>query len=226
MEKYITQLLDDIALAAENISWPVCPTWSCEAGRPFVEREVDLHDWISEKEEDRTAPVRDLEEWTSIHREQLPPPEMLNDNQVERLLAALTNLLDACNWSFVLQTKVPKRIQYAAIRANFNQQVRLKRWHQGFFEHCPPGTEHGQCTLGEYCQCAFYAELFAGFSDGELSPEEERARELEIEIEHLKRKHGTDWMKYYPYHLDPNEDDKKGSLGDLDEDDPDDWWRP
>ena len=140
-------------------------------------------------------------------------------------------MLDAYNCSFVLQTEVPERIQYAAIRENFDQEVKVKRWHMGFFELCKEGTEHGKCALGKLCQCAFYAEWFSGFVDEELSPEEERARELEIEVNHLKRKHGDEWMKYYPYHLDAKYDDENGAPHnygfDNDEEggDKDDWWR-
>ena len=110
MEKYISQLLADIAYAKENISWP------------FAGDGLDLWDWVSPEDEDRTAPVRNLEEWTGIRKEQLPPADMLSDGQVHKLLNALNELLDTCNWSFVLQTKVPERIQYATIRENFNQQ--------------------------------------------------------------------------------------------------------
>jgi hypothetical protein len=111
---------------------------------------------------------------------------------------------------------VPERIQYATIRDNFKQPAKVKRWHMGFFELCRSGTEHKNCALGEYCQCAFYTEFFSGFSDEELSPEEERAMHLEIEIKHLKRKYDDDpigigWMKYYPYLLDPNYDDENGN---------------
>src|SRR5687767_8632447 len=223
MQKYINQLLADIAYATENVSLP------------FVEKELEIHDWISDEDEDKNAPVRNLEEWTGIHMEMLPPEEMLNDEQVNCLLVALKKMLDAYNWSFVLQKQVPERIQYAAIRSHFNQDAKIKRWHTGFFELCRPGTEHGKCALGEYCQCAFYAEFFSGFTDSALSPVEERAMELEIEIKHLKRKYGEEWMKYYPYHLDANYDDENGnpydygfgpdSYRDEDEDEEDDWWR-
>jgi hypothetical protein len=101
----------------------------------------------------------------------------------------------------------------------------------GFFELCRSGTPHGTCALGEHCQCRFYEELFAGFVDEDLSPEEERARALDCEITHLKRKYGDDWEKYYPYHLDPEYDDESGNPYDYgfgpddEEDDGDDWWR-
>jgi hypothetical protein len=203
MQKYIIQLLEDIGCATEDVRMP------------FIKKEPDLYDWISDEEEDKTAPVRNLEEWTGISTEMLPPAEMLNDGQVLVLLEALKKMLDAYNWSFVLQTSVPERIQYETIRNNFHQEAKVKRWHMGFFELCSSGAVHKKCTLGAYCQCAFYAELFSGFSDEELSPEEERARELEIEIKHLKNKYGDEWMKYYPYHLDKNADDVNGNCRDY-----------
>ncbi len=199
MQKYIHQLLSDIAYATGNISLP------------FIEKELELNDWITNEEENKTAQVRNLEEWTGISKEMLPPESMLNDEQLHHLLDALKKMLDAYNWSFVLQIQVPERIQYAAIRDNFNQQAKIKRWHMGFFELCRPGTAHKKCALGEHCQCAFYAELFKDMIDEDLAPEEERARELEIEIKHIKRKYGDEWMKYYPYHLDANYDDENGN---------------
>ena len=217
MQKYINQLLADIAYAIENVSLP------------FAEKQLELHDWIPDEEEDKTAPVRNFEEWTGIKQEMLPPESMLNDEQVHQLLKALNKMLDAYNWSFVLQTSVPERIQYATIRDNFNQEAKIKRWHMGFFEVCRSGTEHGKCALGEYCQCTFYAELFKDFIDEDLTLEEERGRELEIEIKHIKRKYGDEWMKYYPYHLDKNYDDENVNPHDYgfgkEDDDEDKWWR-
>ncbi len=219
MERYIEQLLDDIAYATENISLP------------FVEKELDLSDWLTDKEEEKTALVRNLEDWTNIKQIQLPPPEMLTDDQIHRLLDALIKMLNAYNWSFVLQIEVPERIQYATIRDNFNQEAKIKHWHYGFFKLCSPDTKHGECSLGEYCQCRFYADFFSKFDDKELSPEEERAIELECRINHIKKKHGRYWRKYYPYHLDPEYDDEDGNpfdygFGEFDDDDDDDtWWR-
>jgi hypothetical protein len=218
MNLYIQQLLTDLESAAANIS------------PPTDGQELDLWDWISAEEEDATAPVRNLETWTGITSEMLPPNEKLKDEQVHLLLGALNNLLSACNCEFVLQTSVPERIQYETIRQNFNQDVKVRQWHMGFFEFCKPNTPHKTCTLGEHCQCAFFAELCEGMIDEDLSPEEERARALQIEIQHIKRKYEDDWMKYYPYHLDPNYDDENGKpydygFGEDDDEEQDDWWR-
>lgn len=218
MQKYIQQLLDDIADATEMASdyFPVKSDWL---------------DWIPESEESNTAPIRNLEEWTGIKGEMLPPANMLNEVQLKFLLDALIKMLEAYNCLFVLQIHVPDLIQYECIRQNFNQDARVKQWHMGFFEYCNPGTEHYTCALGKYCHCGLFAELFKDMVDEDLSPEEERERMLEIEIQHLKRKYDDDWMKYYPYHLDKDYDDEYGNPYDYgfdledDDDDDDDWWR-
>lgn len=219
MEKYFKQLIDDIHQATQNITWP------------FPISNLEFWDWIPDKEEKQTAPRIPLEEWTGIKKEQLPPENMLTDQQIETLLKALINMLNEYNWMVVFQITIPKRIQYKAIRDNFDQEALQKRWHMGFFKLCKEGTKHGQCALGnEYCQCKFFEEFWSRFEEEDLTPEEERARELDIEVSHIKRKYGDDFMKYYPYHLDPEYDDEDGNpynygFDDFDEDEEDNWWR-
>ena len=104
MEKYVQQLLEDLAQATENLSWP------------YPDEPLDLADWISSEDEDRTAPTRELESWTGIKKEMFPPAARLSEGQVERLLVAMKKLLHVCNWHFVLQTEVPKTYQYECIR--------------------------------------------------------------------------------------------------------------
>ena len=217
MKKYLEQLLADLANATENVSWP------------FTVKELELHDWLSPEDENKSAPIRDLEYWTGIKQIQFPQENMLDDEQVQQLLIAINKILDAYNCSFVLQIQVSERIQYEALRQNFKQDVKVKRWHKGFFEPCSPNTKHRECTLKEYCQCAFFADLFSNFIEEDLSPEEERSRELEWEITRLKKKYGNKWMKYYPYHLHADYDDEYGNSFDSGMDDEndheDDWWR-
>jgi hypothetical protein len=217
MQHYLEQLMQDIRAATAS------------ASDSFITHS-DWRDWISDEEEDRIAPTRKLEEWTGIQKAALPPSDMLTPEQLHELLQALNTMLNAYNWCFVLQTTVPEKIQYEAIRDNFDQVAKVKQWHMGFFELCRPGTAHGKCALGEHCQCAFFAELFSHFTDEELTPEEERARYLAIEVSHIKKKYEDDWMKYYPYHLDPDYDDEYGNpydygVEDEEDEDNDDWWR-
>jgi len=218
MQKYIEQLLSDIETASENLNLP------------FVEAEGDYGYFITDEEEEVTAPVRNLQDWTGINGEMLPPATRLNNNQIILLLDSLKRLLATCNWNYVLQTQVPEEVQYENIRRNFNQEAKIKQWHHGFFEMCKQGTPHYSCSLGQYCQCAFYAELFADCIPDDRTPEEQRASELEIEIAHLKKKYDDEWMKYYPYHLDVAYDDDEGNpynygIEDDGVDEEDNWWR-
>jgi len=211
MEKYVTQLIADIEQAIQNFT------------RPQYENELLF--WMPDKDEEATARVINLQEWTGIYAEMFPHESSLTDEQVTRLLKALIKMLDEYNWRFVLQFTTPDRIQYNTIRDNFNQQAKVKHWHMGFFEVCKPGTEHKKCALGEYCQCAYFEEIFSRFIvDEDLTPEEERERELEWELEYLRKKHGRDFWKYYPYHLDKHFDDAYGNpfdygVGDDEEED-------
>ncbi len=221
MEKYLQQLLADIARAAQHVDWP------------YPDRPLELHEWISDDEEDKTAPRRQLEDWTGIRQEQLPPAKMLDDAQVHELLEALKEMLKEYNWMFCLVISAPERVEYEVLRANFRQEAIIKRWHIGLFSICPPNTPLDTCLMGEHCQCRFFDEMSANWIEEDLTPEEERARELQWEIQYLKKKHGDRWMRYYPYHLDPDYDDENGnphdygfgSLEDDDEEWEDDWWR-
>lgn len=217
MQKYIQQLLADIQEATEVME-------------NLPSRELSLEDWISQEAEEENAPKRVLSEWTGIRAEMLPPASMLSEKQIQQLLEALNRMLSAYNCHFVLQTEVPELFQYETIRQNIEQVVTVKQWHMGFFEMCKPGTPPCTCALGDYCQCAFFKDLMADRIDENLTPEEERARALEIEVQHIRRKYGDDWMKYYPYHLDKNYDDENGNpydygFGKDDEDEEDDWWK-
>lgn len=218
MKRYVHQLLEDIQIATTNVQ------------RPFTDSDENQIYWLSDEEEERTAPRIPLEDWTGICKAQLPPQEYLDDEELELLLNALKTMLNAYNWAFVMQITVPARIQYECIRDNFDQEAIMKSRHYGFFELCRPGTPHRGCALGAYCHCRFFKELCDGFEDEELTPEEERARMLELEVQHIKKKYGDRWQKYYPYHLDPEYDDENGNPHnygfDLEDDvDPSDWWK-
>lgn len=222
MDKYLQQLLADIRYATKNVTWPYASN----------ERDAtSLADWISDEEEEKTAPRIQLETWTNIKQSQLPPDHLLSDEQVEVLYKALEEMLKAYNYNATFLFSLPTRIRYQVVRANFSQEAIQKQWHTGFFELCFTNKSHPDCLMGEYCHCAYFEEMSANWIEEDLSPEEERQRSLEIEVQHIKKKYGDDYMKYYPYHLDPKYDDEFGNphdygFGDMDEeDDEDDWWK-
>lgn len=211
IDHYLEQLQNDILFAIENKPNPF-PEW--QGGDEWA--------WISEEEDRRNAPVKSIAEWTGIPKDALPPHENLNDAQLEKLYEALSNMLNVYNMSIVFHlVNTQTRAKYQVLRAYYDQEQPMLRWHMGFFNECPDEKPFVQCLLGEKCHCRFFAEMRADFIDEDLSPEEERMRELDIEVRHIKRKHGDDWRKYYPYHLDPDYDDEFGNpydygFGDID----------
>jgi hypothetical protein len=200
MQRYVDLLLSDIDNAI------------CHVSDPMIE--IDIDAWKSGEENDMTMPLRNLQEWTGITAEMLPPESMLEDEQLAQLLHALNQMLDAYHYG-LFDKDIPNRIQYTAIKENFNQDVELKNWPFTHFRLCRPGTEHAKCVLGEYCPCAYDQRLLSGDNDEYLTPDEERIIELEITVEAIKRKYGDDWLKYYPYHLDPIFDDDDGNPWDY-----------
>ncbi|GEM_PF-851249 len=222
MDKYLEQLLADIKYATENVAWPYASS----------EKEaVSLADWISDEEEEKTAPRIQLEVWTGIQQSQFPPENLLSDKQIDLLYKALEEMLRAYNYYATFIFTLPTRIRYEVVRTNFSQEAIQKQWHTGFFELCKTNQSNPDCLMGEECHCAYFEELSANFIQEDLSPAEERQRELEIELQHIKRKYGADYMKYYPYHLDPKYDDEHGNphdygFGDVDDEkDEDNWWK-
>src|SRR5688572_33429719 len=97
MELYVNQLIEEIKSAMDNVPRPYNPAEG-----------MDFWEIPTPEEEERTARVCQLRELTGISKDQLPPAEMLSDDQLSRLLFALKEMLDAYNWSFVLQCVVPE----------------------------------------------------------------------------------------------------------------------
>lgn len=160
MDKYLKQLLADLQHATENVVWP----------KASNEREAtSLSDWISDEEEERTAPRIQLEIWTGIQQTQLPPAHLLSDEQVVSLYTVLETMLSAYNYRATFIFDLPTRVRYEVIRTNFSQEVIQKQWHTGFFELCKTNQAHPDCIMGKYCHCAYFEELSANFVEEDLS---------------------------------------------------------
>jgi len=216
MQNYVEQLLADIASSIENT----------DTG-PSNEI-YDFWDVIPNDVEEKTCQRKNLQELTGIRIEQLPPSEKLTDVQVDALLEALKKMLDAYNWMFVMQIEVEPRLQYNCIRENFDQEVLIKKWNMGFFEFCKPGTEHHTCALKDRCHCAFFKEFFSGSEKEDYSEEEDKIIAIDREISHLKKHHGEEWYKHFPFHLydEFNKGSNSGSnFGSDDDEENDNWWR-
>jgi hypothetical protein len=187
MQKYINQLIEDIQYAKANIQKPwIVP----EGGYEFDE-------WLSEEEDKKQAPVRNVEDWSGIKKEQLPPEDRLTDEQVEALFKALDKLLSEFNCHFVVHFHVPFREQYKTMRAMWQQDHAWMAWHYNFFDLCEDGQEHGTCALGEdFCQCKALAEFTKDWDNSPWTEEDEAFWE-EMEARRQRRKR-DDWWGYDP----------------------------
>lgn len=191
MERYVQQLLADIAWARENVPEP---WWHFVA--PDEEEDEEFSPWSEDVEQ---APRKSLEEWTGIRREQLPPAHLLSQRQLERLLEALKEMLSAYNCHVVFQqADIPEQVQYDIIRRRFDQEVPQLRTNDYFFEFCAPG-EDSTCLLGQYCECRFLDHVLTHSHDGE-EEEEDTYEEPGLQDYYLRRKYGRDWEHYLPQH--------------------------
>lgn len=143
MEEYVKQLLADIATASKNARFY------------FPKRKFSYREWISEEEEEKTAIERQFDEWTGIRKVLLPPEDLLTDEQVKQLIAALLRLIDAYHLENLFFFTLPERLQYTAIRENFDQIVKVRNYYRGSFEFCRKGTQPFKCVLGPYCLCTW-----------------------------------------------------------------------
>ncbi len=199
MDKYLQQLLQDLQLATQKITWSY----------PLSQTDVAaLEDWIPDTEEEKTAPRISLEEWTGIQQSQFPPADRLSDEQIDLLYAAIKKMLAAYNYHATFLFSLPTRTKYEVVRTHFKQEAIQKRFHMGFFELCFSNKSHPDCLMGTECHCTYFEELSKKWVNDDLTPEEEAKKILDAEAQRLKKKYGKDYMKYYPFKL-PNSEHKK-----------------
>lgn len=204
MQKYINQLIIDINIAKDDLQVPwITPNEGYE-----------LDDWLSGEEDETQAPVKTIEDWSSIKQIELPPVERLNDEQIEALFNALKQLLEAFNCNFVVHFETPIRIQYKVIRSMWQQEHGWMSWHPNFFDVCDDRQAFGSCAFGEeYCQCKKMATYTKGWDETVWTENEDEAfwykmqerreqRKLDAErrsrerhIEFLKAEFGDDYKK-------------------------------
>lgn len=202
VKKYLNQLISDIQTAT---------VYGTETYANSGEEAIDLLVW---EEQVETIPTQALDEWCSIKQNQLPPDTQLNEEQVSTLLGQLKLLLDAYNCPIVFQFRVPHRLQYQVIRANFNQQVPIVKVRHFTFSFCDESVCREACLLGaQYCHCLFFDDFFDKFAH------DKESKDVEVDINPykqylLKRRYGADWLnELLPEDSEPwkEEDDREES---------------
>lgn len=203
LQKYLEQLIIDINTAIKNFPAPSA-IWETDA-----EQSVDRLSLLADNTD---GPTRPLEEWCGIKKEQLPPDSSLSDQQITQLLTNIKQLLDTYNCSAVFQIKVPERMQYRVIRAQFHQEVPIQKNDYFFFNFCDKLASRQECILSEqYCHCTFFENFFKKFGQQqEIEENEEEEGYIDTFREYiLKKRYGADWFKYLYSDRDDGENDEK-----------------
>ncbi len=214
LQRYITQLLEDIQVATQNVPEPWYPL------DEETDDEFGVLPWMEDPE---NAPTKSLEEWTSLKKEQFPPESRLTDTQVSSLLTAIKKMLDAYNCSAVFQIEVPDRIQYRVIRERFRQEVPMLKANYFFFKLCDKKDkkDRSTCILGEkYCHCNFFEAFFEKFEDEQDGETDYNVDPYEEYM--LKRRYGDDWYNHISSCEDDGDDNFWDDDLDLDEYEDDD----
>lgn len=136
MDRYITQITEDLAKAEAN------PTPETDFGTSYE----DFEKQMLEFEEGETVSAKDM---LNVSFEELPPVEMLNKVQIKKLLISIFNALSAKGTNVhVPGSDAPVEVVYEAIREMFKDGFRaMPGWNIDFCSGwCP------ECKFADYCE--------------------------------------------------------------------------
>jgi len=134
MEKYIDQILADLKAAVKNV--PDAPDFG-DTEESFTEAmDSIVH-----------APEQEPKKMFGVSYEELPPVEKLNESQMQRLVEAIIDTLDAFGVSVHLKDNMPTAFRYKILRNRFKDSIPyMPGWNIDFCTgSCP------DCEILDYC---------------------------------------------------------------------------
>ncbi len=145
MNNYISQLIEDL----HNASWNVSPPhelWLDTKADP--DNEVELEDMVFAEKYiyGKELPV---EEITGISREQLPSPDLLNEQQQTLLATELEKLLEIFHFVLDFPTRFPIYLHYSFIRNFWAESHVPLSFGENHIEFCDMDEE--DCPFPGYC---------------------------------------------------------------------------
>ena len=160
MEKYLNYLLTDIAAAAANV--PILTYEGSDEGPSFIPLD----------EEERMARREILGDWIGLRQELFPPANRLSDEQIARLLEAVSQCLDVYNFIPHFPAGFPARRRFEVLVAQLGKEVPILMHNAWQIDFCD--YEPRSCPFGEsFCQCKVYEQWLTHIDDdGELPDEE------------------------------------------------------
>lgn len=200
MDKYINYLLADIAAATVNLPVHVLSFDDDEEDLPFITAE----------EEAKTAPRKVLADIAGIKPEWFPPVERLSETQIQQVVEALADCLDAHSFIVNFPAGLPAPIRYRVLLAELRKDVPILQyniWQLDFCEYEPKG-----CPFGEaFCQCQVYERWLDQLKDS--SPDTESASSLPAflfeprEEDYSLERYRSEWDEIEEDAWEPEEDD-------------------
>ncbi len=154
MEKYVRYLLHDIRAAIEHVP------------DLLVEPDEDT-DYLPAEEEEKYAPRQRLSDRLGLRPEWFPPPSRLGDAQMDRLVNALEDSLEAHGYFVIFPEATPMRQRYEMLTEKLDSEVPVLQYNVWQIELCDYEPE--QCPFGEgNCRCR---DIEALLSDPEFADE-------------------------------------------------------
>jgi hypothetical protein len=155
MEKYVEYLLADIAQATA-----AAPAW----GTDHDDDEDDP--FLSVEEEAQSAAYEVLGQRVGLKPEWFPPAARLDEDQLQCILDALGDCLDAHGFTVRFPIGLPLAQQYQAVVGHLSQEVPLLSYNHWEINLCDSDPQN--CPFGAaHCQCKIYSQWLDQLVDDE-----------------------------------------------------------
>ncbi|MEI6822807.1 MAG: hypothetical protein WCL51_12805 [Bacteroidota bacterium] len=136
MQNYINQLIEDLG-NAKSLA-PESPVLS-EVYEEFEEQMLEIEN----------TPDTTSYKLMGLSFEQFPPSEKLNESQIEELVIAITDTLDAYSICADFPKRMPKINRYELLRDIFKEDIQYMPGFTHHYDFCTGNCE--DCKIGEYC---------------------------------------------------------------------------
>ncbi len=141
IQKYITQLLQQLAVAAKDLPG----TYPYEMDHPMPEGMA----WVPELAK---APYKSIAAWTGVEKNAFPPVDQLNGKQIQAVVGAIATLWEAFRWDYdVREEEMPVELRYRILVDCWDDAVQYLP-DSGFDIDVCEG-DVGECWLGQACFC-------------------------------------------------------------------------
>ncbi len=138
MQNYINQLITDLKTAKKNV--PPDPMLGTEASYEEFEAKMFAIE---------TAPDISPKKLFGVGFEELPPAEMLSEQQMEQLIDAITEMWEEFNIGVAFKDNMPVKLQYELVRETFAEDIHYMPGSSFTHDFCSGWCP--DCKIIDYC---------------------------------------------------------------------------